>query len=86
MFHQYTVRIEASKREALLAHLHDRGIGTGVFYPVPVHKQSFYQSELGYNDHLAEAECAAAEVLSLPVHPRLSEENLATIAKAVNEF
>jgi perosamine synthetase len=86
VFHQYTVRVEAEKRDALLAHLHDRGIGTGVFYPVPVHKQSFYQSELGYDDHLIEAESAAGEVLSLPVHPSLSEADLAAIVKAVNEF
>ena len=86
VFHQYTVRVEAAKRDLLLAHLHDHGIGTGVFYPVPVHKQSFYQTDLGYDDHLIEAERASAEVVSLPVHPRLSEEDLAAIVKAVNAF
>lgn len=86
VFHQYTIRVEAGKREALLGHLHDRGIGTGVFYPVPVHQQTFYKGELGYDESLPVAEQIAQEVVSLPVHPGLSEEDLEAIVSAVNEF
>jgi len=42
VFHQYTIRVPDGKRDALLDHLQQRGIGTGVYYPVPVHKQTFY--------------------------------------------
>lgn len=86
VFHQYTVRVAAGRRDALLAHLHDKGIGTGVFYPVPVHQQSFYRRKLGYALFLPQAEAAASEVLSLPVHPALSSVDLDEIVQAVNEF
>jgi dTDP-4-amino-4,6-dideoxygalactose transaminase len=53
---------------------------------VPVHKQSFYVEELGYDVKLPEAERAAAEVLSLPVHPALSQADLELITTTFNEF
>lgn len=86
VFHQYTIRVPANRRDALQMHLQEKGIGTGVFYPVPVHKQSFYQKELDYQESYPEAETAAKEVLSLPVHPSLTEEELHLIASTVNEF
>jgi len=86
VFHQYTVRVANGRRDALLEHLKERGIGTGVYYPVPIHQQTFYTQELGYNLDLPEAECAAAEVVSLPVHPALSQNDLETIVAAVNGF
>ncbi len=86
VYHQYTIRVANSRRDALAAHLHDKGIGTGIFYPVPVHQQSFYRKELGYSVSLPQAEKAAGEVLSLPVHPGLSSGDLHAIVQAVNEF
>ena len=86
VFHQYTIRVGNERRDAMLAHLHDRGIGTGIFYPIPVHLQSFYRKELGFALSLPQAEKAASEVLSLPVHPGLSDGNLLEIVQAVNEF
>lgn len=86
VYHQYTIRIKPEMRDALQIHLQECGIGTGVFYPVPVHQQSFYRNELGYNVVLPHTEAAAAEVLSLPVHPSLTERDLAAIVSAVNEF
>lgn len=86
VYHQYTVRVDRALRDPLQTHLHECGIGTGVFYPVPVHKQSFYQSELGYNVHLPRTEAVAETVLSLPVHPSLSGKDLEAIVTAVNEF
>jgi dTDP-4-amino-4,6-dideoxygalactose transaminase len=53
---------------------------------VPIHKQKLYVNELGYNQTLPETEQAAAEVLSLPVHPSLSQQDLETIVGAVNTF
>jgi perosamine synthetase len=86
VYHQYTIRMAAGKRDALLAHLQSCGVGTGVFYPVPVHKQSFYMQEYGYDVHLPCAENAADEVVSLPVHPSLSAQDLEAIVAAVNGF
>jgi dTDP-4-amino-4,6-dideoxygalactose transaminase len=86
VFHQYTVRVLAGKRDALRAYLQEHGVGSEVYYPVPVHKQSFYMEELGYSITLPETERAALEVLSLPVHPALSLADLETIVGRINEF
>jgi perosamine synthetase len=86
VYHQYTIRVPGGRRDALVEHLTKQGIGTGVYYPVPVHKQTFYMGELGYNQTLPEAERAAAEVLSLPVHPALTQTDLETIVKTFNAF
>ncbi len=86
VYHQYTVRVPGGKRDALRTHLQERGVGSEVYYPVPVHKQSFYMGELGYDVSLPQAEKAALEVLSLPVHPALTQADLETIVAAVNEF
>ena len=84
VFHQYTIRVPDGRRDTLREHLKDNGVGTGIYYPVPIHKQTYYTQELGYEVRLPEAERAADEVLSLPVHPALSREDLETIVGAVN--
>jgi len=85
VYHQYTIRVPAAGggRDALANHLRERGIGTMIYYPVPVHKQVVYQ-RLGYQDHLPLAESASREVLSLPVHPALTREELDQIIEGVN--
>ncbi len=84
VFHQYTIRVPGD-RDALVAALGQRGIGTGVYYPLPIHHQPFYR-RLGYDDRLPEAEEASRRVLSLPVHPALTRADRETIVKAVNEL
>lgn len=86
VYHQYTVRVAGGKRDALRDYLKEHGVGSEIYYPVPIHKQKFYTEKLGYNQVLPETEKAALEVLSLPVHPGLSQEDLETIVKTVNEF
>jgi perosamine synthetase len=88
VFHQYTVRITrdfAMSRDELRKKLLDRGIATEIYYPLPVHKQCLYQS-LGYTDHLPNSEKAAEEVLSLPVHPSLTKEDLENIVCAIQNI
>jgi dTDP-4-amino-4,6-dideoxygalactose transaminase len=80
VFHQYTIRIQ--NREAAVQELARRGIGTGVHYPTPIHQQPLYQGE-GYADSLPQAEMACREVLSLPVHPTLTQGELDEIVDAV---
>jgi perosamine synthetase len=78
VFHQYTVRITQDfgiPRDELRQKLMDKGVGTDIYYPLPVHKQPLYQN-LGYNDHLPNSEKAAREVLSLPIHPSLTRKDL----------
>lgn len=81
VYHQYTIRVPAN-RDAFARALHARGVGTGIHYPRPIHKQPYYQ-EHGFDTTLPVAERAAEQVLSLPVHPALSEEQLATVAREV---
>ncbi|MDL0121105.1 DegT/DnrJ/EryC1/StrS family aminotransferase [Halobacterium salinarum] len=82
-YHQYTIRAE--NRDELLEHLQNRGVGVKVYYPKCIHQQPAYNSEMEQKDfHVAER--AANEVVSLPVHPRLSDQDIETIINAVNDF
>ena len=60
----------------------DNGIGTEIYYPLPIHNQPLYQNS-GYDDHLPNSEKAATEVLSLPVHPSLTKEDLENVVRAI---
>ena len=82
VYHQYTVVVERH-RDALQSRLREKGIGTAVHYPVPVHRQPAYL-RMGYGEvSLPVAERAADEVLSLPVHPALSDADLQRIVDSV---
>ena len=81
VYHQYTIRTRGD-RDQWANTLKERGIATGVHYPIPIHQQPFFV-EQGYGASLPVAEQAAREVLSLPVHPALSEADLAKVADEV---
>jgi perosamine synthetase len=83
VFHQYTIRI--SDRDCLIQKLKECGIGYGIHYPTPIYRQPFYQN-LGYTDHLPAVESACLEVLSLPVHQGLSDEDLQSIIDALLKY
>lgn len=80
VYHQYTIRVVGLDRDRFASELHDRGVGSGVYYPTPVHRLPSFGLDLD----LPETERAAKEVLSLPVHPALSGDDLAGIVDAVN--
>jgi dTDP-4-amino-4,6-dideoxygalactose transaminase len=85
VFHQYTIRVSRDfniSRDELRERLGQKDIASGLYYPVPIHKQPLYRG-LGYNDHLPDSEKAAEEVLSLPVHPGLKKKDLETIVQAL---
>lgn len=86
VFHQYTIRVPGGQRDALRDFLRESGIVSGIYYPIPIHKQPYYVHEFGEALTLPEAEKAAREVLSLPIHPGLSKEDLAKIVATVNQF
>ncbi len=87
VWHQYTVRIDRGRdRDAAAKQLNDAGIGTGIFYAVPANRQR-HLVEMGLGDvSLPIAERLATEVISLPVHPQLSQSDLAKIVAEVNRL
>jgi perosamine synthetase len=80
VYHQYTIRIPEDRDGFARALADEHGIGTGVYYPIPSHRLPSFGRTLD----LPATERAAREVLSLPVHPALSADDLAAIAKGVN--
>ncbi len=81
VYHQYTVRTD--DRDGLARHLENEGVGSNVYYPTPIHEQPAYQ----HVEHDAPvSERAAKEVLSLPVHPGLSDDDVRTIVSAITSY
>jgi dTDP-4-amino-4,6-dideoxygalactose transaminase len=81
VYHQYVIR--SSERDTLRSRLSDKGIGTGIHYPVPVHLQPAAVA-LGYaQGDFPHTEAAAKEVLSLPMYPELTQPQLTAVAEAI---
>jgi dTDP-4-amino-4,6-dideoxygalactose transaminase len=77
----------SARRDALQAHLRERGIGTIVHYPIPPHRQRCYAAEeWGSSRALPLTEQLAAEELSLPISPVLTDEEVSEVVRAVNDF
>lgn len=86
VYHQYVVRVTPDcplTRDELGRYLHDRGIGTAVHYPIPIHQQPVYL-EAGASASCPVAERLCGEVLSLPVHPGVTAPMLETICETIN--
>jgi dTDP-4-amino-4,6-dideoxygalactose transaminase len=88
VYHQYTVRVpEGISRDAVVKRLNERGIGVRVYYPLPIYKQPVLQQTGRYDRvMLPETDKATQEVFSLPVHPALTDEELAYIVDEVNKL
>ena len=86
VFYCYAIRVTGGRRDALRAHLTERGIGTQIHYPVPIHMQEAAQF-LGYRKgDLPVTEKVAGEVLSLPMFPELTDAQIDRVATGVTEF
>ena len=84
VYHLYVV--QSLRRDELITHLKTRGIGTAIQYPYPIHLQAAY-TNLGYRaGDFPVAEKLAREILSLPLYPELSLNDVRAVAQAVNEF
>ena len=93
VYHQYAVTIEEGEgfpmsRDEFMQYLKATGVGCAIHYPLPIHKQPLYQ-QLGYTDENVQCPVATAlskKILSLPVHPALTEKDLRYIAETINNF
>jgi len=82
VYHQYTIRV--ARRDEFADRLRDRGVGTGIYYPIPVHRQKSFEA-LGFGDlRFPVTELLTEQVLSIPVHPSLTEAEVGTVIEAVN--
>ena len=85
IFHQYVIRVP-QHRDALMQHLKAQGVGTKVYYPIPLHRQECF-AYLGYHEgDFPESERAAREVLALPVYPELTEAQQSYVVDAIKSF
>src|SRR5215207_8758646 len=86
IFHQYVVRVPAARRDPLLEHLKANGVGTKVYYPVPLHLQPCFAS-LGYREgDFPESERAARETLALPMFPELTRAQQEYVVETLRRF
>jgi len=86
VFHQYTLRITNGKRDGLVQHLNDNDVPCGVYYPVPLHKQKAYADERYNEDDFPVTNQLVKEVISLPMHTELDDEQIEYITNLVIEF
>ncbi len=82
VYHQYTIRVEKGDRDDWVEIINYCGVGTGIHYPIPLYNQPIYKY-LGIEGDCPNAELAADNVISLPVHPSLTEEDLDLVIEAV---
>jgi len=83
VYHQYTIRVAG--RDAFAERLKERGVGSAIYYPIPVHRQKPFLA-LGHGDErYPVTERLTEQVLSIPVHPSLTDDEVATVIGAVNE-
>jgi len=84
VYHQYTIRV--TRRDDLHEFLQEHGVGSMIYYPLPLHLQKMYD-DLGYAEgSLPVSEAAGREVLSLPMYPELTDEQIELVVEVIGEF
>ena len=87
IWNQYTVRVTgAGRRDALRAHLTARGVGSEIYYPLPLHEQACFAKLGNKPDDFPQAHRLAGEVMSLPIYPEIPAEEIEQVCTVVAEF
>ncbi|WP_111879614.1 DegT/DnrJ/EryC1/StrS aminotransferase family protein [Aequorivita sp. CIP111184] len=86
VFHQYTLKIVNSDRDALVNHLNEKGIPCGVYYPIPLHLQKAYKDERYKEEDFVVTNQLIKEVISLPMHTELDDEQIKYITDTIINF
>jgi len=86
VFHQYTLRIINADRDALATHLNENGIPCGVYYPIPLHSQKAYKDERYDEADFKITNQLVKEVISLPMHTELDDEQIDFITQTIINF
>lgn len=86
VFHQYTLRIIDADRDGLMQHLINKGVPCAIYYPIPLHKQKAYADERYKEEDFVVTNKLVKEVISLPMHTELDEEQIAFITESVLEY
>lgn len=86
VFHQYTLRLKGVDRDALVAYLNENNIPCGVYYPIPLHKQKAYADDRYNEADFKVTNQLVQDVISLPMHTELDDEQIEYIASKVKSF
>ena len=86
VFHQYTLRLKNVDRDALAAHLVEKEIPHGIYYPIPLHKQKAYMDDRYKEEDFPVTNQLVQEVISLPMHTELDDDQIEYITKTIKDF
>jgi UDP-2-acetamido-2-deoxy-ribo-hexuluronate aminotransferase len=86
VFHQYTLKVKDGRRDALKAYLDEQKIPNMIYYPVPLYKQEAFKASSNGLEHLENTESLCKEVISLPIHTEMDEDQLTFICERVKAF
>ena len=86
VFHQYTLKLKNVDRDALVKHLNANNVPCGVYYPIPLHKQEAYKDDRYNDDDFKVTNALCEQVISLPMHTELDDEQINFITSKVLEF
>ena len=86
VYHQYTLKVIDGDRDGLVNHLNDKGIPCGVYYPIPLHLQKAYVSENYKDDDFKATLEIVNQVISLPMHTELTDNQIDFITDTVKSF
>jgi dTDP-4-amino-4,6-dideoxygalactose transaminase len=86
VYHQYTLKIINGKRDSLVKHLSEKGIPCGIYYPIPLHSQKAYASELYKSDDFKVTLEIVNQVISLPMHTELTDDQIDFITDTIKSF
>jgi perosamine synthetase len=84
VYHLFVIR--SQNRERIMKHLEENGIESAIHYPIPIHLQAHYRNQYGFSEgSFPISEKLAKEVLSLPIHPMLTEQEVRQVSETVRE-